>query len=343
MSKRVRRWFLSIFLLLLLAAGGAAYYGWILLNEPYKGYSQPRIALTVKPGSSASGISRLLMNKGVIRNEWLLKGIFLYKKTAKESKAGDYVFDRPLTPFQVYDKLMKGEMFYNVFTVPEGSTVFDIDGLWRIKEPNASEDFKTAIKSSEVSSALHEIDPNLQSAEGFLFPNTYFLTKKDGARNLALMMFREFKKRFGQKERERAKELKMTPLQVITLASLIEKETGLDRERSLVAAVFHNRLQRTMLLQCDPTVIYAMKLSGEYSNGQRILKKDLERNSPYNTYVFTGLPPGPICNPGLESIHAALYPEQTNLLYFVSKNDGSHYFSASLEEHNRAVQQYQRR
>jgi UPF0755 protein len=338
MTSKAKRRIFSVFLFLLLCGAASAYYVWILLNESYKGYSAQKIALTIHPGSSASAISNLLWQKGVIRNPWLLKGLFLYRETAKESKAGDYVFDRPLTPFQVYDKLMKGEMYYIVFTVPEGSTVFDIDGLWRLKQPTTSQDFKTSIQNPEVQQALHSIDASIHSAEGFLFPNTYFMGKKDGARKLALVMIREFKKQFGEVEVHRAKELGMNPLQIVTLASLIEKETGLDRERPLVSAVFHNRLRRSMLLQCDPTVIYAMKLAGEYDG--TILKKDLERDSPYNTYVHQGLPPGPICNPGMASIHAALFPEETKLLYFVSKNDGSHFFSLTLEEHNRAVQQY---
>jgi UPF0755 protein len=338
--KKAKRWIFGFFLLLFLAAGGAAAYGWYLLNAPYKGYNQPRIAITINEGSSVNSICRLLSEKGVIWNPWLLKGIFLFNKTQKQSKAGDYVFDRALTPFQVYEKLLKGEMYYNFFTVPEGSTVFDIDGLWRIKASQKDGDFKTAIQSPEVLSSLHSVDPALSSAEGFLFPNTYFLGKKDGAEKLAELMLREFKKQFGEAESKRAKELGMSILQVVTLASMIEKETALDNERPLISAVFHNRLHRSMLLQCDPTVIYAMKIAGEYNGNIR--KSDLERDSPYNTYVYPGLPPGPICNPGKSAIHAALYPEQTNLLYFVSKNDGSHYFSATLEEHKRAVQQYQR-
>ncbi len=286
-------------------------------------------------------ISQTLWKKGVIRHPLLLKGIFVIKKTQKESKAGDYVFDRALTPFQVYEKLMKGEMYFDVYTVPEGSSVFDIDGLWRMKQPEDADAFKKAIASSEVQRELHSIEPGIKSAEGFLFPDTYYIGKKDGATQLVLLMLKQFRKNYGEREARRAKEIGLSNIQVITLASLIEKETGKSSERPLISGVFHNRLDRSMLLQCDPTVIYAMKLAGEYDG--KIRTKDLQRPSPYNTYVSPGLPPGPICNPGRESIQAALYPAQTNMLYFVSKNDGSHYFSASLQEHNRAVQQYQRR
>jgi UPF0755 protein len=154
-------------------------------------------------------------------------------------------------------------------------------------------------------------------------------------------MIRQFKKQYTEPERRRARELKMNTVQVITLASLIEKETGVKPERPLISGVFHNRLQKSMLLQCDPTVIYALRLTNAYKGS--LTYADLKKDSPYNTYVTPGLPPAPICNPGKDSIQAALYPVGTDKLYFVSKNDGTHYFSATLAEHNRAVQQYQRR
>ena len=154
-------------------------------------------------------------------------------------------------------------------------------------------------------------------------------------------MIKQFQKEYGVAERARAAELKMTTLQVIALASLIEKETGQPSERSLISGVFHNRLKKSMLLQCDPTVIYALMLDGKYDG--HISRADLQFPSDYNTYFSPGLPPGPICNPGKESIRAALFPQQTDKLYFVSRNDGSHYFSSTLQEHNRAVQQYQRK
>jgi UPF0755 protein len=176
--------------------------------------------------------------------------------------------------------------------------------------------------------------------EGFLFPETYFLGKNDDTSTVLITMMHEFKKRYTSAFQQRASELGWSTIQVVTLASLIEKETGKKEERPLISGVFHNRMNKAMLLQCDPTVIYALLLRAEYKG--YITKADLRLESPYNTYVTAGLPPGPICNPGEASIRAALYPEQTDKLYFVSRNDGSHYFSATLAEHNRAVQQYQR-
>ncbi|HSE43370.1 MAG TPA: endolytic transglycosylase MltG, partial [Acidobacteriota bacterium] len=183
-------------------------------------------------------------------------------------------------------------------------------------------------------------DPSLTKCEGFLFPETYYLSKKDDAEKVVVIMLREFKKRYKPEFKTRATELGMNVSQVVTLASLIEKETGQKSERPLIGGVFHNRLKKGMLLQCDPTVIYALRVNDQYRG--MITYADLRKESPYNTYVTPGLPPGPIANPGEESIRAALFPQITDKLYFVSKNDGTHHFSATLDEHNRAVRQYQR-
>ena len=330
-----------ILLLCLTAAGGVVYHVHRRLSVPYKGYAEPKVAVTIQPGMSVNSIAHTLYLKGVISHPWYLKGIFIFKKTQGQSKAGDYVFDRPLSPWQVYEKLMKGEMQYTTMTVPEGANVFDVENIFQAKQVASREDFMIALVSPEVVVALKAIDPAIQRAEGFLFPNTYFLTKREmDARTAILLMIKQFQKVYGNAERKRAAELNLNVLQIVTLASLIEKETAQPSERPLISGVFHNRLGKFMLLQCDPTVIYAQMLAGGY-DGQ-ISRADLQFPSPYNTYVTGGLPPGPICNPGKASIEAALNPQQTKMLYFVSRNDGSHYFSATLQEHNRAVQQYQR-
>jgi peptidoglycan lytic transglycosylase G len=330
-----------LFLLLLIAGGAAFFHIRHQIFTPYKGYKASKIAVTIHPGMSVSAIANALHKKGIIPHPWYLKGIFIWQKTQGLSKAGDYAFDRPMSPWEVYEKLMKGEMQYTVVTVPEGSNIFDIENIFVTKKVGLHEDFRIAIESKEVVAALKSVDPVIEHAEGFLFPNTYFFTKRElDAQTAVLIMIRQFQKEYGEAERTRAAELKLNTLQVVTLASLIEKETAEPAERSLIAGVFHNRLQKAMLLQCDPTVIYAMMLSGTYHG--KISRADLQFDSAYNTYVKPGLPPAPICNPGRESIHAALNPQQTEMLYFVSRNDGTHYFSLTLQEHNRAVQQYQR-
>jgi UPF0755 protein len=236
--------------------------------------------------------------------------------------------------------MLKGEQQYTVLTVPEGTNLFDFERLLSTKKIAQPDEFRAALRSPQLLSELASIDSSIRSPEGFLFPETYFFTKRDNAEKIVVSMVREFRRRFGQPEIDRAKQVGMTVLEIVTLASLIEKETGQGSERPLISGVFHNRLKRSMLLQCDPTVIYALLLEGQYQG--YITRTNLKKESPYNTYVSPGLPPGPICNPGQDSLKAALYPEETDKLYFVSKNDGSHYFSATLAEHNRAVQTYQR-
>ena len=340
MNRKIRRG-LTIFagavLLILASTAGIVRY---LMVTPYKEFSAPKIVVTIQSGSSVNLIAKMLYKKGIIRHPLLLTSIFIFRKTEGRSKAGDYVFDRALSPVEVYEKLLKGEMFYNVVTVPEGSNLFDVASIAEAKGVGKAGEFENTLQSKELISAVRSIAPGVASAEGFLFPDTYFLGKTDGSQKLILVMLSEFRRHYGVPEQERAKALGMTTVQVITLASLIEKETAQPSERPLISGVFRNRLKRSMLLQCDPTVIYAMLLAGDY-NG-RILRQDLQRDSPYNTYMRAGLPPGPICNPGKASIQAALYPQETDKLYFVSKNDGTHYFAATLEEHNRAVQRYQR-
>jgi peptidoglycan lytic transglycosylase G len=338
----MKKFLLVVFLLILIS--GAAVFVHIRKRvfTPYKGYAESKIAVTIHPGTSVNAIANTLHRKGIIPHPWYLKGIFIWQKTEGQSKAGDYAFDRPMSPWEVYEKLMKGEMQYTVVTVPEGSNVFDVENIFDLKEVGRREDFRMALDSSEVAASLKAVDSDIKDAEGFLFPNTYFFTKRElDARTGILFMIKQFQKEYGPAERSRAAELKMSTLQIVTLASLIEKETGQPSERSLISGVFHNRLKKSMLLQCDPTVIYAMMLAGNYDG--HISRADLKFSSAYNTYVAAGLPPGPICNPGKESIKAALFPQQTTMLYFVSRNDGSHYFSSTLQEHNRAVQQYQRR
>lgn len=334
-----RKIFAGIFFILILAIAAAGIFIWSQFNEPYRKFSEDKLLVAILPGTSLDSASRLLAAKGVVKNPWLLKSLFYYNRTQGKMKAGEYVFDRAMTPYQVYEKLLRGEQQYLVLTVPEGTNTFDLPAVLA-KEGIKSSDVQAAMKSPLVLAQLQSIDPGIHSCEGFLFPETYFLTKTDDAQKILLVMIGEFKKRFFPKIKTRANELGMSVLNVVTLASLIEKETGQGSERRLISGVFHNRLKQSMLLQCDPTVIYALRLDNQYKGF--ITRADLQKPSPYNTYVSSGLPPGPICNPGEAAIQAAMNPETTDKLFFVSKNDGTHYFSATLQEHNRAVQQYQR-
>lgn len=338
--RRILKFTLFLLLFVAVALLCASYYVYSELNRPYKGYSEPKKAVSIAPGTSLNQIVHTMQSQGIVRHEWLLEGLFLYYGTTGKSKAGDYVFDRPMTTFQVYKKLLKGEFVYRVLKIIDGNDSFDVSRAVALAGVGQESEFAEALKSPATLDGLHAIDPSLNSTEGFLFPETYFVARWDSVQKAVLMMLDEFQKRYGQDKHKRAAELGMTTLQVVTLASLVEKEAANDQERPLIAGVFQNRLQKGMLLQCDPTVIYAMKLTNQY-NGQ-ILSRDLKMESPYNTYMVAGLPPGPICNPGLKSILAVLYPEKTDKLYFVLKDDHTHYFSSTLEEHNRAVAQYRR-
>jgi UPF0755 protein len=334
-----RKIFAAIFFILILAIATAGIFIWSQVNEPYRKFTEDKLPISLPPGTSLDSASRRLATKGVIKYPWLLKSLFYYNHTQGKMKAGEYVFDRPMTPYQVYEKLLRGEQQYLVLTIPEGTNTLDLPAILAKKGIKA-EDVQAAMKSPLVLAQLQSIDPEIHSCEGFLFPETYFLTKTDDAQKILVVMIGQFKKKFLPQIKTRANELGMSVVNVVTLASLIEKETGQGSERRLISGVFHNRLKHSMLLQCDPTVIYALRLSNQYKGF--ISRADLQKPSPYNTYVSAGLPPGPICNPGEASILAAMNPETTDKLYFVSKNDGTHYFSATLQEHNRAVQQYQR-
>jgi UPF0755 protein len=340
MTRRIKRILALLFLFLMVAVATVVYIAWYAVNDPYRAYGEQKILVSIPPGMSLDSATKTLAQRGVVRHPLLLKGIFYYQQTQSQLKAGEYVFDRPMTPLEVYGKLLRGEQQYRVLTIPEGTSTFDLGAIFE-KEGFPKADFEKALKSPAVDAELNTIEPSLKSTEGFLFPETYYLSKKDNAEKVVLIMLQEFKKRFRPEFNKRAAELGMNVVQVVTLASLIEKETGQESERPLIGGVFHNRLKKGMLLQCDPTVIYALRINNQYKG--TITYADLKKESPYNTYVSPGLPPGPIANPGEESIRAALYPETTDKLYFVSKNDGTHHFSATLPEHNRAVQQYQRR
>jgi UPF0755 protein len=295
------------------------------------------VRLTVSTGMPADQVISTLHDRGMIRSPALFKLLIHWKGAAGRIKAGEYAFRADLTPLQVMEHLLSGDIVFHKLTVPEGLTIEETSALAGALPFLSGEEFT---RRSHDPGAIAGLDPDAEDLEGFLFPDTYFLTGDMSAGQLVDMMTDRFKAVFSADWLERTEALGFTVREIITLASLIEKETGLARERPLVSSVFHNRLKKNMLLQCDPTVIYAMKKAGVYRG--RLLRADLEFDSPYNTYLFPRLPPGPIACPGREAIRAALYPEQTDYYYFVSRNDGSHAFSRSMAEHNRMVRRYRR-
>lgn len=304
--------------------------------KPPKGLPK-EIIFEVERGKKVEDIARSLQESGIIKKKWPLLLGYRFFFSHKSLKAGEYRLLLPLSPKEVLRILMEGNVYLHPITIPEGLTQREI------AEHLASLPFIDKEEFLEASSGISQIsswDKEASSLEGYLFPETYRLPKGISAEKVVEAMISEFKKSFNEEWKKRAQELGMSVREVVTLASMIEKETSIPEERKLVSAVFHNRIDRGMKLDCDPTIIYVLKEEGRFTG--RLRTKDLRFDSPYNTYIYPGLPPSPICNPGRESIEAALYPSQEAYLYFVSKNDGSHHFNFTLREHLKAVQKYQK-
>ena len=323
-----------LFLLVLLA--GAAVALRFLWSRPYSAAPGVERFVVIPRGTSSYETAHLLEREGIVRH-W---AVFLaYLKLAKPRsplQAGEYRFVEPLSIIQVADKLIRGLIYYHEFTVPEGYSLFEIGALLEQKGFARAADLIAAAGRADL---VADLSQNARNLEGFLFPDTYRLARGTTADEIARLMVRRFREVHAALQPL----LSQSPLnlrQVVTLASLIEKETSVDAERELISAVFQNRLKKGMLLQCDPTVIYAAQLKGNYRG--TIFQSDLESNSPYNTYRHPGLPPGPIANPGKRSLEAALSPAQSDYLYFVADNRGGHVFSRTLAEHQRAVAAYRK-
>jgi UPF0755 protein len=251
-------------------------------------------------------------------------------------QAGEYRFAEPLSTFEVLEKLVSGDTFTFAVTIPEGLTLVETADLLAARGLAEKSAIQRAFEERET---VADLDPEAPSLEGYLYPTTYRFPRSVAPEELARALVGQFKRVFADDRRAAAATLGLTPRQVVTLASVIEKETGLPQERPLIASVFWNRLRIGMPLQSDPTIIYALELAGRFDGNLR--RADLEIDSPYNTYRFPGLPPGPIASPGEGSIRAVLEPADTTYLYFVSRNDGSHHFSSSYSEHVSAVRKYQ--
>jgi len=288
----------------------------------------------VKEGETLKEVAEELERMHLITNKSLF---VLWSKLAgqsKQIKTGEYALSGSMAPIKILEKLRKGQVVLHAVTIPEGFTMEQIGDLLAAKGFVQKEVFLRLANNPRALSA-YGIDAS--GLEGYLFPDTYYFSRGLHPSTLIDVMVKRFWQMAGPL-RERAAALGMKMEQVVILASIVEKETGEPTERPAIASVFLNRLSRGMRLESDPTVIYGLK---EFDGNLR--KNDLTKETPYNTYVIKGLPPGPIASPGLDAIKAVLYPAQTDYLYFVSKNDGSHYFSKTLAEHNRAVGIYQKK
>lgn len=325
--KRLKR-FLAGTVLLLGALAAAA--GWAVTAR-YRGPDQEAV-IDVPRGASTREIAGMLQGEGVIQYSWQFYVVRLFRFREK-LQAGEYVFDAPISAWNAYSRIARGEVHFYEVTFPEGSNVFDMAEILERGTRIRGEDFRRAAADATL---IQDLAPGAPSLEGYLFPATYRVTKHTSAAQLIREMTGRFRRAWkqvnGSGEVHR----------LVTLASLVERETAKPEERPMVASVFVNRLDRNMKLDCDPTTIYAARLAGRYRG--TIYKSDLADPSPYNTYQHAGLPPGPIANPGEKSLEAALHPAKTEFIYFVAKPDGSggHVFSKNVEEHNRAVADYRR-
>jgi UPF0755 protein len=291
----------------------------------------PNTSLLLHSGYSTRRIAAELKRGGVIRSEYAF--LFWHVLHPKPTlKAGEYRFEQKATLPQVYERIARGDIYFHVVTIPEGYTMFDIAQAMEEAGLGRASDFLHIAETQ--TQMISDLTPGATSLEGYLFPNTYQFTRTQTLEEMAGTMVRQF--------RQVAQEIGLTSdvAKVVTMASIVEKETAASAERPLVASVYYNRLASRMALDADPSVIYAELLSGTYQGA--LHHADMAVNSPYNTYRFPGLPPGPIGNPGKSALEAALHPETSNFLYFVSDANGHHRFAQSLEEHNRNVAAFRR-
>jgi UPF0755 protein len=351
----------TLFLLVLLAAGLGAAWLWFGITQPYQGFAKEGIFVDIPHGASSRAVARQLQNDGVIRSA-LAFDIYARRKRSRTVQAGEYFFDHATSARDVFWKLAKGEVYEQPFTVHEGDTMFDIARELAKAKLMTPQEFLTAASDPAL---VRDIAPGAPTLEGFLFPATYHLSRHPLASDLTAAMVRKFKEEWaviksgGGPSDTSANTPADAPraaspvtatstarvdarpvLAVVTLASLVEHETPRPQERPLVAGAFTNRLEKGMALQCDPTVMYALEREHKYRGS--LSGKDLKFDSPYNTYEHSGLPPGPIGNPGEQSLRAALQPADTKYIYFVANTHGGHFFAATLAEHNRNVLKYRR-
>lgn len=302
-------------------------------HSPFPGPTEP-IIFMIEPGQSLNLIAANLEKQGLIAGQLRFKLYVRYKKAAARLKAGEYEFTPPKTPAQILDHLVKGRVRLLGLTIPEGLNMVEIARLVEKAGFCSSDVFLSLCQDQAF---IRTLKVESHSLEGYLYPDTYFFPKKTPCPQIIQKMVATFHRVYGQKWQDQTQTLGFSIHEVVTLASLIEKETGAPEERPLISSVFHNRLQKKMRLESDPTAIYG---DGEFSG--KIRKKHLQRKTPYNTYQIPGLPLGPIASPGALALEAALFPATSPYLFFVSKNDTTHVFSQTLGEHNKAVQKYQR-
>ncbi len=328
----MRKLLLTLTVLIFLLIGAAATAGWWLLTTPVT--PPDAVSLEVTPGSSLQLVAHHLEEQGIISHSLLLRVLARWHEQEHQIQAGRYTFVAAATAQEVLQRLVRGDVDRVSLTIPEGYTLQQI--IERIDEAGYGETSRLW-QLAQDQEFITSLDIEADSLEGYLFPETYRFVPGTTESALLRMMVEQLQHNLSAGKREAAGQLGLSLHEHITLASLIEKETGIVAEMPLISSVFHNRLAINMRLQTDPTVVYGVE---DYTG--TITRRHLNTPTPYNTYIIYGLPPGPIASPGRAALHAAVFPETSDYYYFVSRGDGSHYFSRTLREHNNAVQKYLR-
>ena len=331
--KRLAGWLLVIVVAVMIAIGAR-----IVLAEvtPYKGYAESEQFVDIPTGAGPASIGRRLVEAGVIRDTLGFRFEIARTRTGRRLQAGEYRFDRPMTVREVVAKIAHGDVYLLPITFREGLRIREMAQVFESKGFGTAAEF---IAAASDAGPIRDIDPAARDLEGYLFPDTYAMPRHATAAPLVARMVAGFERVLTPKLRAEAQARGLSVRELVTLASIVEKETGKAEERPLVAAVYANRLKIGMGLQCDPTVIYALERAGRYDGN--LTRENLQFDSPYNTYRYAGLPPGPIASPGQASLEAAAHPADVPYVYFVSRGDGSHAFATTLDEHNRNVFEFQ--
>lgn len=323
---------LRLALLLVMLALSVAAYLFYRLEYPSVPATPSKATVLFPQGTSTAQIFRKLEEAGVVRDARLAEIYYRLYRSKTLLRAGEYRLDRPMPIDDVINRMGRGEVVKYSVAVPDGLTAEETFQLFWSRGIGGPEGFRRALQETEL---LPGLTNGVTDLEGFLFPNTYLVTRSTSARAIVDLMVAEFRKNFTFEMREKAHALGLTLEQAVTLASIVEKESALPREGPAIASVYLNRFKRGMPLQADPTVIYALKRDGKWVG--TLYRADYVYDSPYNTYLYAGLPPGPICNPGLNALKSAVSPAKTDYLYFVADASGGHKFSRTFEEHLAAI------
>lgn len=335
MSRRLR--LTAAWALAALCLAGALYLGGLLLtlSRPYAGWEGEQVDLELEPGLDAGTMLQRLHEAGVVSHPQALRIWLRWSGGSEALQAGEYRFQTAATPLQVLDRLSRGDVLLHAVTVPEGLALEEIAARLADAGFGPRERFRELFRDP---GPVRELDPAADDLEGYLFPDTYSFPRNASPQRITAAMVERFREVTGPAYATAAEQAGLDLRRAVTLASLIEKETSLPEERGRISRVFHNRLARGMLLQCDPTVLYALRRDGIAVT--RLTYDHLTHDSPWNTYVSPGLPPGPIASPGAASLEAAVHPAEGNDLYFVASPGGGHRFSSDLDSHRKAVREW---